>query len=135
MKEDSAINKTFLLLRTWRLFRNNVGGAWQGKSKWINNKSDDIKKRVKKSIIIFMPKFIKYGLLKGSGDLIGWRTITITKEMVGTKIAQFVSVEVKTINDTTKREQKDWKDVVNNAGGLAVISREQEDGSMKIDGA
>ena len=38
---------------------------------------------------------VRYGLCKGSSDLIGWTPVTITPEMVGRKIAVFTAVEVK----------------------------------------
>jgi hypothetical protein len=39
---------------------------------------------------------VSFGLCKGSADLIGYRTITITPEMVGQQVAVFTSIEVKT---------------------------------------
>ena len=39
---------------------------------------------------------VQFGLCKGSADLIGYRTITITPEMVGQQVAVFTSIEVKT---------------------------------------
>jgi hypothetical protein len=36
------------------------------------------------------------GLVKATADLIGWRSITITPDMVGTTVAIFASIEVKT---------------------------------------
>lgn len=64
------------------------------------------------------------GLHIGSGDLLGWRTIVVTPEMVGTKISQFVSIEVKSPNARTDRkraeDQKNWRDAVNAAGGVGV---------------
>jgi hypothetical protein len=39
---------------------------------------------------------VQFGLARGSADLIGWRTITITPEMVGQRVAIFTSIEVKT---------------------------------------
>lgn len=42
-----------------------------------------------------MGNVIRYGLCKGSSDLIGWTPITITEDMVGKKIAIFTAIEVK----------------------------------------
>jgi hypothetical protein len=39
---------------------------------------------------------VSFGLCKGSADLIGYRTITITPDMVGQQVAVFLSIEVKT---------------------------------------
>ena len=70
---------------------------------------------------------VKYGLVNGSADLIGWRTLTITPEMVGKEIAQFVSVEVKTPKGKTSAEQENWLEQVNCAGGHAIVARELAD--------
>ena len=72
-------------------------------------------------------RVIRYGLLPGSGDLIGWRSVLITPDMVGQRIAQFVSVEVKTPKGTVRPEQQVWADNVRKAGGIAVIARSVED--------
>lgn len=72
-------------------------------------------------------RVIRYGLITGSGDLIGWRSVVITPDMVGQRIAQFVSVEVKTPKGTVRPEQQVWADNVRKAGGIAVIARSVED--------
>ena len=41
-------------------------------------------------------RLVTFGLARGSADLIGWRTITVTPDMVGTQLAIFTSIEVKT---------------------------------------
>lgn len=72
-------------------------------------------------------RYITYGLVPGSGDLIGWRTVTITPDMVGQKFAQFLSVEVKTPKGVVPPHQRNWAEVVRKAGGIAVIARSVED--------
>jgi hypothetical protein len=59
-----------------------------------------------------------------SGDLVGWRPVTITPQMVGLRIAQFVSRECKEPGwqyTATEREvaQLNWANLVNAAGGDA----------------
>jgi len=65
-----------------------------------------------------------------SGDLIGWRAVLITPEMVGRTIAQFVSRECKPEGWTPapptnrakfahEKAQRKWADLVNAAGGDA----------------
>jgi hypothetical protein len=39
---------------------------------------------------------VSFGLCKGSADLIGWKRVTVTPEMVGSTVAVFTSIEVKT---------------------------------------
>ena len=72
-------------------------------------------------------RVIRYGLIQGSGDLIGWRTVTITPEMVGQTVAQFLSVEVKAPKGRVRPEQLNWAEAVNRAGGVAVIARSVDD--------
>jgi hypothetical protein len=66
---------------------------------------------------------VRYGLQPGSSDLIGWRTVTITPEMVGQQIAVFTSIEVKTPAGRVKPEQQQWMDAVQSAGGIAGVAR------------
>jgi len=70
---------------------------------------------------------VSFGLCKGSADLIGWRTVTITPEMVGQQVAVFTSIEVKTPTGRLKPEQQQWLDAVQAAGGIAGVARSVED--------
>ena len=88
----------------WRLFRNNVG---------VGTMSNGA--------------FVRFGLRVGSGDLIGWRPVTVTQDMVGTVIAQFVSVEVKTATGRLSEDQVHWAEQVRSAGGVAITARSEND--------
>ena len=70
---------------------------------------------------------VSFGLCKGSADLIGWRTVTITPEMLGQQVAVFTSIEVKTPTGKVKPEQQQWLDAVQAAGGIAGVARSVED--------
>ena len=70
---------------------------------------------------------VSFGLCKGSADLIGWSTVTITPEMVGQQVAVFTSIEVKTPTGRVKPEQQQWLDAVQAAGGIAGVARSVED--------
>ena len=70
---------------------------------------------------------VQFGLCKGSADLIGWRTITITPEMVGQQVAVFASIEVKTPSGRLRPEQQQWLDAVQAAGGIAGVARSVSD--------
>ena len=66
---------------------------------------------------------IQFGLTRGSADLIGWRTITITPEMVGQRVAVFTSIEVKTPTGRLTPAQSAWLGTVRGAGGIAGVAR------------
>ncbi len=66
---------------------------------------------------------VSFGLCKGSADLIGWRTVTITPEMVGQQVAIFTSIEVKSSSGRVKPEQQQWLNAVQAAGGIAGVAR------------
>ena len=71
-------------------------------------------------------RLVRYGLCPGSSDLIGLRTITITPDMVGQTIAQFVAIEVKDRGRLTEQQQA-FITMVQQAGGLAGVARSVED--------
>ena len=66
---------------------------------------------------------VQFGLCKGSADLIGWTSRTITPEMVGQQIAVFTSIEVKSSSGRVKPEQQQWLNAVQAAGGIAGVAR------------
>lgn len=108
-----------------KLFRNNIGKGWIGKS--IVIKGNQMVSVVKGDVIIKNARRFHAGLYKGSSDLVGWKTVTITKDMVGHKVALFVSAEVKTAKGRVSRDQDHWLKTVNRAGGIAGVVRSAED--------
>lgn len=70
---------------------------------------------------------VQFGLARGSADLIGWRTITITPEMVGQRIAVFTSMEIKTPTGRLTPAQHNWLGAVRAAGGIAGVARSVAD--------
>lgn len=99
-----------------RLFRNQVGEGYVGKAL-----------RDAEGVFLRDARRVGMGLFPGSADLVGWRTLLITPEMVGTPIAQFLSIEIKTPVGRVRPEQKNWMDQVNLAGGHAIIARSISD--------
>jgi hypothetical protein len=75
---------------------------------------------------------VQFGLCKGSADLIGWTTRTITPEMVGTQVAVFTSIEVKTPTGRFRPEQRQWLDAVQDAGGIAGVARSVADAQQLL---
>ena len=70
---------------------------------------------------------VQFGLCKGSADLIGWKRVTVTPDMVGQQVAVFLSIEVKTPTGRIRPEQQQWLDAVQAAGGIAGVARSVED--------
>lgn len=70
---------------------------------------------------------VSFGLAKGSADLIGWTTRTVTQDMVGQQVAVFTSIEVKTATGRIRPEQQQWLDAVQAAGGIAAVARSVAD--------
>jgi hypothetical protein len=70
---------------------------------------------------------VSFGLCKGSADLIGWRTVTISPEMVGQQVAVFTSIEVKAASGRLRPEQRQWLDSVQAAGGIGGVARSVAD--------
>lgn len=122
---ESSIWKNVMLavhrVQGVRIFRNNVGQGWVGKSRRLRPGEKYTARGGE--IIIQDPRPLTAGLFKGSADGIGWRTVVITPDMVGREIAQFLSVETKTATGATRAEQETWRQQVHMSGGLAVIVR------------
>lgn len=108
-----------------RAFRVNTGQAWQG-SKVVRNKDG--------TITIHDPRPIHVGLVKGGADVIGWRSIEITPEDVGRRVAVFVAVEVKSGAGRPNADQKRFLAAVEAAGGFAGVARNESD-ALRIIGA
>jgi hypothetical protein len=70
---------------------------------------------------------VQFGLCKGSADLIGLRTITITPEHLGQRLAVFAAVEVKSATGRATPEQLAFIDVVQQMGGFAGVARSVDD--------
>ena len=77
-------------------------------------------------------RLVTFGLARGSADLIGWRTVMVTPDMVGTRLAVFISIEVKTPTGRVRPEQNAWLEAVQGAGGIAVIARSVPDAELAI---
>lgn len=129
MKKETNISKLILLALSKipgvRLFRNNVGNAWIGKSAvmttrrqiWVNPGD----------VIIENGRFFHAGLCVGSSDLIGFKSETITPEMVGRKIAIFTAAEIKTETGRVSKEQTTFINMVNQFGGIGFVAKNEEE--------
>jgi hypothetical protein len=78
-------------------------------------------------------RFVRFGLCKGSSDLIGLRSLEVTPEMVGQRLAQFVALEVKTESGTVSTEQRAFLQLVQQLGGLGAVCRSIEEARTVLD--
>lgn len=92
-----------------RLFRSNTGKLQDQSGRWV-----------------------EFGLHPGSGDLIGWRSLVVTPELLGQRLAIFSSVEVKTSAGRPTPQQAHWAEVVRAAGGFAGVARSPEQARLIV---
>jgi hypothetical protein len=97
-----------------RLFRQNVGKGWIGDA--IRLKNGDVLIRDARPFIAGVP---------GMADLGGWKTVTVTADMVGRQLAVYVAIEVKQPGGRARPEQQVFLDAVRSAGGLAGVARSE----------
>ena len=76
-------------------------------------------------------RYVQFGLAKGSSDLVGFKTIKITPEMIGQEVAQFVSIEIKTERGKLTEVQQNWLQKVHDSGGIVGVARSIQD-ALKI---
>lgn len=107
-----------------RLFRRNVGLGWIGQATKFN-RADMITVRPG-DVLIRNARPFHNGEV-GQSDTYGWKCVLITQEMVGTVIAQHAELEVKFGTGRETKEQRDWRECVNRAGGIAGVARSVED--------
>lgn len=70
---------------------------------------------------------VQYGLCPGSADLIGWRSVTVTPDMVGRTVAVFVAVETKAARGRVTAGQNNFISRVREAGGIAGVARSENE--------
>jgi len=126
MKEADIQNRALLALSrgTTRLFRQNTAMGWGGR----------VTARRGSTITIQDSRPIHAGLCRGSSDTIGWHSIEITPDMVGTKIAVFTAIEFKAARRRPTTEQVHFGEAVQAAGGLFGVAWTVED-AVKILGS
>ena len=113
--------------RGWRLLANAVGLGWIGRvdREWLETRKGGRARVVQ----LLNPARIKYGLVTGSFDLVGWRPLLITADMVGRTVAQFATVDAKTAGySRMSLDQKMWSRNVREAGGFAGVAVRREGG-------
>lgn len=81
-------------------------------------------------------EYVTFGLGPGSPDLVGWKTVTVTPEMVGKKLAVFVGIEVKVPGAKTEakrlRNQKQFLETIQAHGGIAFMATARDEAVLKL---
>jgi hypothetical protein len=73
-------------------------------------------------------RLIRYGVANpGGSDLIGWRSIIVTPDMIGQKLAVFLAIEVKGEKCKATDHQRNFIARVRADGGLAGVARTVDD--------
>ncbi len=96
------------------MFRNAVGYGIATNPRAIHHLADG-------KILIDHGSPIRFGLLPGSGDMIGYKPTIITAEMIGSQVAIFQSIEVKTEHDRLSEEQRKWNRALIRDGAIAEV--------------
>ncbi len=73
-------------------------------------------------------RWVQFGVASpGGSDLIGYRSITITPDMVGRTVAVFTAVEIKTATGRATPAQRQFVDHIRCAGGISAIVRSTQE--------
>lgn len=99
------------------LFVNLVGTAWFGAFVAMKDNVLSLRGARRKDV----------GLGDGSPDLIGWRTIRITAEMVGKSVAVFTGIEVKVPGENPRPDQLHWQKVLRAAGAICGVAHSPQE--------
>lgn len=115
-----------------RLFRNNVGMFWTGDVQRV--RASGVVPVHPGDVVIRKARPVACGLQEGSGDLIGWKSVEVTPDMVGQQLAVFASLEVKAKGGRVSPAQRTWHDVVRKFGGLSGVVRSAEEAEQVLSG-
>lgn len=107
------------------MFRVNTGLGWIGSS-FKATKAMKIE-LMPGDVVIRQARPLHAGLVKGGLDLIGWREVIITPEMIGQKIAQFVAQDPKYGTGRASPQQLIFIRNVRDAGGIAGTVKSEEE--------
>ena len=104
-----------------RLWRNNVGTGWAGQATKITPGNIRAVAAALRpgDVVVRQGRPLHAGLCVGSSDLIGYRQVD--------GVAQFVALEVKSTTGRPTKEQSQFIDHIQAAGGVAEIVRSVAD--------
>lgn len=107
------------------VFRNNTGTGWAGKSFTLSPGQKYRASGGERVVLNARP--LKAGLCTGSSDIIGFRIVRITPDMVGRDVAVFLAGEVKDGSGRLTKEQDNFLKHVRAGGGIGIVLRHEDD--------
>lgn len=119
--QETNITKEILLEASRRkaiLFRNNTGTGWIGEKIYYPKPG---------YVLLRNARPLHAGLTKGGSDLVGWKPVVITEDMVGKTLAVFTAIEVKSASGRATADQLNFINQVRAGGGVAGIARTPEE--------
>lgn len=129
MTEEGALQRKIMLAVSAagaRVFRNNNAMGWVSSRVHIARAPERLA-LAPGDAVLRQARPLHAGLMKGSGDLIGWEPVLITEAHVGMTIAVFLSLEVKTAAGVIEKDQENFDIAVRNAGGISGFVRSVAD--------
>lgn len=78
-------------------------------------------------------RWVQFGVASpGGSDLIGYKAVTITPDMVGQRVAVFTAIEIKTATGRATPAQRHFIEHIQGAGGIAGIVRSTAEASRIV---
>lgn len=127
MNETTLMHRIMLALTNAgaRVFRNNVGTGWAGSAHVCRGRPETVTLNPG-DVLVRKARPLRAGLCVGSSDIIGWRAVVVTPDMVGRSVAIFTAVEVKSQSGALTTEQQRFLGAVEQAGGIAIEARDAD---------
>jgi hypothetical protein len=107
------------------VFRNNVALAWVGRPIKILRRQQIWVSLG--DVVLQQARPLHAGLCVGSSDLIGFKSVLVTPDMVGSRVAIFTAVECKDDDGRATTDQSNFLERVEMAGGIAMLVRSSDD--------
>jgi hypothetical protein len=135
-KESEAAIQAKILLACGRdgtvLFRQNTATGYVGNAQKFHRAETVLVGHG--DVLIRNARVLHAGLCVGSPDIVGWQPVKITADMVGTTLAVFVGLEVKSATGRPTPEQRNFLDRLAQAGGVASVVRSPADAALALAG-
>ncbi len=136
-KTEASVLKRVMLASAqlgMTLWRNNVGKAYMGtklpfvRATLHHENGERTMIYAPDAVIISAPRFVDFGLCKGSADLIGVEPHVVTQADVGRTLGVFVALECKRdARSTATAQQQNFVEFIRRCGGVAAVVHDPSD--------